>query len=206
MSDRPGDHPPPHAELGRRQPLLYVLKEGAVIFRLHRRVHEAVFFGKTGNNRFDAPDCPSGSYGVMYAGEDPHCCFIESCGQTTGAPAVSGAYLEGRYLAELELTRAVTFIDLAESGGLSHLGADARLLTGSYKIAQQWSAALRKHPVKPDGIRYRSRRDPGRVAYAIYECPRSTFKVTNRGSLMNPANRKLLNELLDLYKVDLIDV
>ena len=111
-----------------------------------------------------------------------------------------------RYLAELELTRDLTFIDLAATGGLSHLGADAQLLTGSYKIAQQWSAALRKHPVKPDGIRYRARHDPSRVAYAIYDCPRSTFKATNRGSLMNPANRKLLNELLDLYNVELIDV
>ncbi len=114
--------------------------------------------------------------------------------------------MEDRYLAELELTKDLSFIDLAETGGLSRIGADARLLTGSYKIAQQWSAALRKHPAKPDGIRYRSRRDPARIAYAVYECPRSTFKVTNRGSLMNPANRKLLNELLELYKVDLIDV
>ncbi len=114
--------------------------------------------------------------------------------------------MEDRYLAELELTKDLSFIDLAETGGLFRIGADARLLTGSYKIAQQWSAALRKHPAKPDGIRYRSRRDPARIAYAVYECPRSTFKATNRGSLMNPANRKLLNELLELYKVDLIDV
>lgn len=49
-----------------------------------------------------------------------------------------------------------------------------------------WSAALRKHSVKTDGIRYRSRRDPARVVYAIYECSRSTFKVTDRGSLMKP--------------------
>lgn len=206
MSDKPGDHPPPHAELDGRQPLLYILKEGAVIFRLHRRVHDPLFFGRTGNFRFDAPDCPPGSFGVLYAGEDPHCCFIESCGQTTGTPAVSGTYLSDRCLAELEIKKDLTFIDLADSGGLSRVGADARLLTGSYVISQQWSAALRKDPVKPAGIRYRPRRDPTRVAYAIYDCPRSTFKVSNRGSLINPANRKLLNELLDLYKVDLIDV
>jgi hypothetical protein len=206
MSDKPGEHPGPHPELHHRTPLVATLKKGTVIFRLHSRIHDPLFFGKTGNYRFDAPDCPAGSYGVMYAGADQHCCFIESCGQTTGSPAVSGAYLADRHLAEMELVKDMRFIDLAGTGGLSHVGADARLLSGSYTVAQQWSAAFRNHPVKPDGIRYLSRRDPTRIAFAIYDCSRSNFRITNRGSLMDPTNRTLLNELLSLYLVDLIDV
>ena len=98
------------------------------------------------------------------------------------------------------------FADLVEPGSLSRIGADGRLLTGSYKISQQWSAALRNHPARPDGIRYRSRRDPAKIAYAIYECPSSTFSVSEHGSLMEPKNRSRLNRLLQLYHVDLIEV
>ena len=161
--------------------------------------------GKLSIRRSRLSDCPTGaSFGVLYAGEDPHCCFIESCGATTGVPAVSGAYLDAREIARLELAEELRFIDLATSGGLTHVGADARLVTGSYKVAQRWSAALRLHPSKPDGIRYPARHDPTRVAYAIFTRPHTTFKVTSLGSLTASSNRALLNQLLHDYNVDLI--
>jgi RES domain len=204
MIDLPGDHPPPHTGLDRQKPLIFTLKKGDLLYRHHQSIHGPVFFGMTGNYRFDAPDCPSGSFGVLYAGADPHCCFIESCGSTTGTPAVSGAYLQAREIARIELAEDLRFIDLAASGGLSHIGADARLLSGSYRISQQWSAALRSHPTKPDGIRYLSRHDPTRVAYAIYTRLASSFRSSSLGSLMDPKNRALLNRLLTDYQVDLI--
>ena len=71
-------------------------------------------------------------------------------------------------------------------------------------MAEQWSRALRAHPLKPDGIRFPSRHDHTRVAYAIYSRPASTFKVGSLGSLMAPANSPLLNEILMIYKVELL--
>jgi hypothetical protein len=164
-----------------------------------------VYFGTSGNNRFDDPDCPAGhAFGVLYAGEDPQCCFIESCGGTTGVPAVSGAYLDAHAMATLEATKDLRFIDLYATGGLTRIGADGRLFTGSYKVAQHWSAALKAHPSKPNGIRYPSRHDHTRVAYAIFSRPPSTFKVDSLGSLMAPANRALLSDILRLYHVELL--
>jgi len=155
MTGMPGDHPLPHPELHTQAPFILKLNVGDVLYRHHQSVHDPIYFGMSGKYRFDDPDCPAGaSFGVLYAGEDPHCCFIESCGSTTGVPAVSGAYLDMREIARLELAEELRFVDLASSGGLTHIGADARLVTGSYKIAQRWSAALRLHPSKPDGIRY----------------------------------------------------
>jgi hypothetical protein len=202
IDDRPGDHPFPFAELNAKSPLLHTLSAGTVIFRMHPGAHGALYFGKKGHYRFDAPD---GSFGVMYTGEDPECCFIESFGQTTGTPAVSGAYIEQRHLSQLRLEKGLRFIDLVETAGLARLGADGRLFTGSYAVSQAWSAALKTHPTKPDGIRYRSRRDPARVAYAVYECPASNFNLSDQGSLMDPKNRRVLDTLLDLYQVELID-
>ena len=205
MTDRPGDHPLPHPELVRQTPLIFTAKAGDVFYRHHRAEKDPIYFGTSGANRFDDPDCPrSHAFGVLYAGEDPQCCFIESCGPTTGVPAVSGAYLDARAIATLELTEDLRFIDLYSAGGLTRIGADGRLFTGSYKIAQQWSAALRAHPSKPAGIRYPSRHDHTRVAYAIYSRHASSFKAGSLGSLMSPANRTLLNDILTLYKVDLL--
>lgn len=205
MIDLPGDHPLPHAELANQNPLIFTLHQGDVLYRHHQSVHDPVFFGTTGNYRFDDPDCPAaGSFGVLYAGADPECCLLESCGSTTGMPAVSGAYLDARQIARMELTEELRFIDLVEPGGLTSIGADGRFVTGSYKIAQQWSATLKKHPTKPDGIRYRSRHAPERIAYAIYTRSPATFSVTSMGPFTNPANEALFNRILRMYNLALI--
>lgn len=205
MTDMPGEHPLPHAELHSQTPLIFTLEIGEVLYRHHQSVHDPIYFGMSGIYRFDDPAGPtSASFGVLYTGEDPHCCFIESCGSTTGVPAVSGAFLDAREMARLELVEELRFIDLASSGGLTHVGADARLLTGSYRVAQEWSAALRLHPSKPDGLRYLSRHDPTRAAYAIFTRPHSSFKLTSLGSLTASSNRKLLDQLLSDYHVDLL--
>ncbi len=205
MIDPPGDHPLPHKELYSQTPLIFRLNPGDALYRHHQSIHDPLHFGIRGNYRFDDPDCATGaSFRVLYAGADVHCCFIESCGSTTGVPAVSGDYLAAREIAKIQLTEELRFIDLATSGGLTRVGADARLVTGSYKIAQKWSAALRSHPARPDGIRYPARHDMTRVAYAIFTRPRSSFQVTSLGSLMSPSNRTQLNQLLSDYNVELI--
>jgi hypothetical protein len=205
MIDPPGDHPLPHPELHRQEPLIFTLSKGEVVYRHHLSIHDAVFFGTTGRYRFDDPNCPSpGSFGVLYAGADPECCLLESCGSTTGVPAVSGAYLDARQIAHMELTENLRFIDLIEPGGLASIGADGRLVTGSYIVAQQWSAALKKHPIQPDGIRYRSRHAPERIAYAIYTRSRATFSVSSMGSFTNLANEDLFKRILRTYKFALI--
>jgi hypothetical protein len=202
MTGKPGEHPEPHSDLATRSPLLYNLEEGTVIYRFHRADRDPIFFGRTGDNRFDAPD---GSYGVLYAGEDEYCCFIETCGQVTGVPSVSGAYLDQRTLAGITVTRSISLIDLSASAGLAPIGADGRLMDGSHAVAQRWSAALRRHPTNPSGILYRARHDPAKLAFAIFECSADVFQVTSRRSLRDPGNLKLLGEILDHYQFGLID-
>jgi hypothetical protein len=203
--DLPGDHPPPHAQLAAQHPLILTLLAGEILYRHHKKFNDPVYFGKKGYYRFDDPDCPaSGCFGVLYAGADPECCLLESSGETTGVPAVSGAYLDARAIARMELTGSLRFIDLVNDGGLASIGADGRLGTGSYKVAQQWSAALKNHPCKPDGIRYRSRHAPERIAFAIYERPPSTFSLTSMGSFTDPANEALFKRILKTYNFALI--
>ena len=56
-------------------------------------------------------------FGVPYAGADPECCLLESCGATTGVPALSVAYLDRRAIAKIELKESLRFIDLVSDGG-----------------------------------------------------------------------------------------
>ena len=205
MIDPPGDHPLPHAGLAAQVPLIFTVPAGGVLYRHHQKIHDPLHFGKRGDYRFDDPECPKpGCFGVLYAGADPECCLLESCGSTTGVPAVSGAYLDARAIARMELTESLRFIDLVTDGGLASIGADGRLATGSYTVAQRWSAALKKHPCKPDGIRYRSRHAPERVAYAIYERTPTTFNITSMGSFTDPANEALFKCILKTYNFALI--
>lgn len=205
MIDPPGDHPLPHPELPTQHPLIFILHKGDILYRHHQTIHDPIFFGTTGNYRFDDPNCPAtGSFGVLYAGADPECCLLESCGATTGVPAVSGAYLDARQIARMELTEELRFIDLVDPGGLTSIGADGRLMTGSYKISQQWSAALKRHTSKPDGIRYRSRHAPERIAYAIYTRSPATFQVSSMGSFTHPANEAPFKRVLRTYNIALI--
>ena len=108
---RPGEHPLPHPELSTQTPLIFDLMIGDRLYRHHQKIHDPIFFGNLGVYRFDDPNCGSpGAFGVLYAGEDPECCLLESCGSTTGVPAVSGAYLADREIAQMELIEPLRFV------------------------------------------------------------------------------------------------
>ena len=202
MISVPGEHPAPPADLTSRSPLTFTVPVGTTLFRLHDRSKGPLFFGRTGRNRFDAPD---GSFGVLYAAVDEHCAFIETFGQSTGIRIITRASLEQRVLSELKVMQPLILIDLARSGGLARIGADGRLLTGSHAVAQQWSAALRRHPVKPAGLLYTARHDVARYACALFDIPLSTFQLTNSGSLAGPQHSVLLGKILDVYGFGYID-
>jgi hypothetical protein len=196
VTDFPGEHPEPPGDLASREPLVANLPVGAILSRFHAKGKSPLFFGRTGGNRFDSPDL---SYGVLYAGLDEYCAFIETYGQATGIRMVTETALEGRHLAHLELRRPIRLIDLSKSGGLARVGADSRLFSDSHAVAQRWSAALRDHPTGPDGILYPARHDAARNACAIYECPASDFKLHAKGSLLERQHAALLGAILDTY-------
>lgn len=208
MSGQPGDHPLPASGLSSCKPRVFTLQKGTILLRHHLANLGALYYGKSGDYRFDDPKCAKGQngFGVMYAGEDVACCFAESCLKITGGPlTLTTSFLDARAISTLEVTRDLTFIDLMDSGGLASIGADSRLFTGDYSVSQAWSAALKKLTSNPDGIRYPSRHDHTRVAYAIYgPRPDSLFKVTSLGSLTDPRNKTLLSDLVGRYSLTLI--
>jgi len=194
----PGIHPEPPADLDRR--LLPILSTDARWFRIHQSRYAALFFGRTGRYRFDAP---ADEYGVLYAGSDEHCAFVETFGHSPNIRIVTMDDVKQRDLSLLTVNRPLRLVDLTSSG-LARLGADNRLCTGDYHLAQRWALALWRHPDQPDGLVYRSRLDPARRSVAIFDRARDALTVSSLGTLADSRHRSLLASLLDAYGIGLI--
>lgn len=157
-------------------------------------------FSRSGAGRFDAP---AGEYGVLYVAEDVHCAFIETFGRLLGDQVVALDELAVRQIARLEVRRQLRVVDLS-GPGLRRLGADARLSTGDYRIAQRWALALWQHPSHPDGLYWRSRFDPSRACVAVFDRAGDAISCHPVGSLADPALTALLAEILNTYDFGLV--
>jgi hypothetical protein len=171
--------------------------------RLHWRQHEPLYFGRGSLNRFDAAH---GEFGVLYAGCDLHCAFIETYGQSTGINIVTETELAQRQVCRLSAGRPLRLADLTGEG-LARLGADERLCAGDeYEIAQCWSSALWQHPALADGLLYRARHDPARFAVALFDRAAGDLQVAPAGCLLDAEHQANLEQLLDVYGFGLISV
>lgn len=137
-------------------------------------------------------------FGVLYAGADEHCAFIETFGQSTGLRTVGWSDLQRYSLCRITTNRPLHLVDLTGSG-LAQLGADARLFAGEYVIAQCWSHTFYHHSAQPDGIYYPSRHDPSRRCLALFDRAEADVSVLPIGSLAASSHRGLLGRILDTY-------
>ena len=199
-SEIPGPHPEPPTDLGTR-PLPIVESRGAW-FRIHRLDYEPLFFGRSGESRFDAR---SGEYGVLYVAADPTGAFVETLGRATGERLVSLTELRRRGLSRITVRRPLRLVDLTGTG-LAQIGAEERLCAGDYAVAQRWSLTLWQHPQRPDGLAYRSRHDPSRVCAAIYDRAASSLRTSRQPrALADPKYVAQLAALLETYGFGLVE-
>lgn len=196
---RPGPHPLPPSDLSSKSLPIESLDQ--VWFRFHGAKHPCLYWGLVPPRPFPCRfDSPKGEYGVIYVAADEYGAFIETFGHNTGIRMVSHADLVSRHLSDITFSRPLRLVDLT-GPGLGQIGADARLLTGDYGVAQQWALAFFMHPLAPDGIYYRSRHDNERMCAAVFD--RGGLDATTEclGSLVDSANAPLLWDLLGLYKL-----
>jgi hypothetical protein len=159
---------PPPGDLNDREPSIHLASPADFWHRSYRIGNAPVYFGRSKSRRWDSTD---GDFGVLYLGADEYCAFMESIGRGALKTRFVPAYqLESTGLVKIRFKRTLRLIDMVTSGGLTRLGAESSLTSGpSYKNSQRWSRALREHPSKPDGIYYRSRHDPARMASALFD-------------------------------------
>lgn len=196
-----GPLPAPPLDLQSRD--LVIVEFDSLLFRSHAAVRHPVFFGRTGQYRFDSPD---GSYGVLYAGADAFCAFVESLIKNPNSRVVTTAELKAKAIAELRGSRPLRLIDLTQSGALLRIGADARLFSADRTAAQQWSKALHDHPALADGLLYPSRLDPVRQAVGLFEDRAPRLTELSRQTWYAPGpQRRLLAKIAEHYRIELVE-
>jgi hypothetical protein len=201
LEGEPGRHPKPKIKDSDTLTIKIFIK-GTELFRLHPSRFEAKYFNSDSSWRFNNPK--KGEYGVLYAALD--CCgALRETLKPNIFNIISTEILETRRLSKLTLIRDLSLVDLTGEG-LSRIGADARLTTGSYKISQLWSQALYRHPDKVDGLFYCSRYDPKKFCVVLYEnrvekTDLEEMLITNNNLLDESFSSELQN-FFDLYKYD----
>jgi hypothetical protein len=197
----PGLHPGPSSDLHLRS--LPIREFSDLKYRTYREGRSAVFYGRSGRNRFDDP---LGEYGVLYAALDQHGAFIETFGRSTGNRTLSTPELAERHLARLSTRRPLKMVDLVASGSLAKIGADSRLFAGEHSVAQGWSRAFYEYPhVATDGILYPARHDPSRTALAIFDRDPAINVLDSLSWHDGGSMRPLLGVILDDYGFGLVE-
>ena len=193
----PGLHPSPPSDLFQRELPLKTFAAETIFYRVHQAKYNPIYFGSSGGARFDTPE------GIIYLGIDEYAGFRETIGRFSKYRLISSEELEKRRMSEVKSSKVLYLVDVTGKG-LTLLEADARLLTGDYKIAQQWSKALQNHPSHPDGIYYRSRHDPSRFCLALYQVQTSSIlQVENTYDFMDDDYLDRLAHILDEYEYGL---
>lgn len=194
----PGLHPPPPLNLFNRKLPIKTVAANTIFYRVHQTIHDPIYFGNSGNSRFDVPE------GIIYLGIDEYVAFRETIGRLSKYRLITTDVLNRRRMTEISGDRNLSLVDLT-GNGLTLLDADARLLTGSYQIAQEWSRKLQEHPEQPDGIYYRSRHDPSRFCLALYQLRvGSILTVINPFDLLSKKYERRLAAILNEYQYGLI--
>ena len=193
----PPDEPLPPADLAQRD--LPVVRLAGPWLRIHRQIHDPIFFGTTRSNRFDDP---RRQYGVLYVAETLDGAFIETFGRSPGVNTVSQRQLSDRALARIQASRPLRLVDLT-GPGLAQIGATGSLTSGSHDVAREWSRALWTHPSRPDGLLFRARHDPSCLSVAIFTRASRLVRSTRVGGLLDPAQLPLLAATLQRYRFSL---
>jgi RES domain len=164
LEGQPGTHPQPNIKDSVALPI-QILARGTSLFRLHQSCYGAIYFNRDNSWRFNNP--VSDEYGVLYAALDYYAALRETL-KPDKFNILSTNFLRSRCLSTLTSQRDLRLVDLA-GAGLTRIGADGRLTTCSYQIAQAWSQALYRHPDRVDGLYYCSRYDPSKFCVALYD-------------------------------------
>ncbi len=199
----------PPSDLSAR-PLPLVTYSGTA-YRIYWLARDPIHFGKDRKWRFDDP---LGEYGMLYASQTWEGAFAEALlpppGVLTATTTLIGASvpisattIEAHGLAEVTWNTLLRCVDLTGER-LASIGADASIATGPWRTSQRWSRAFFTHPLEPDALLYRCRRDPSSVALAIHERAGPKTIVTPLGGLLEPQHTRLLAQIVQRYHVAIV--
>jgi len=175
------------------EPPVVDLVAQSVLWRVHPQAHGALWFGRAGRYRFDAP---ADEYGVCYFGSSLGVAILEAIVRGRRVPVISTAELEARNGAAVSPTETLKVMQL-EGVGLPSFEVSVHQPTGpDYTDCRDLALrAWTQHP-ELDGIQYRSRWDNS-LCWALFDRAETKLALLGTQWLGNPA---VTNPALRPYK------
>jgi hypothetical protein len=131
-----------------------LLREGTLLYRVHRAIHNGAFFGEDGTSRFDLVGV---EVGVCYLGLRDETAFLEVFGRQR---PITAAQVAERRVSEFALSGDAVLADLTSDLVVGQFGLTLEISAGGdYSGPQKWSRAL--HDAGFDGLHYKARHAPG---------------------------------------------
>jgi hypothetical protein len=136
------------------------LRVGTVLHRIHRLIHDPVFFGPEGTAPERRYDDPAGTYKTLYLARTLETCFGETLVRVPTVTDVLSSDVLARARSELVATRALRLYPLVDSGLSAHGLTLADVVGANYR--RTWALGAWIHAeTRADGILYTSRFNAG---------------------------------------------
>lgn len=149
---------------------------GHSLFRIHRGVHDPLYFSASDSGRWDPPVFARTEYGTCYLAESVLGAYLEVFARTV---PIRESQINERLVSEIQVTRSLRLADLTSAALAGRVGPIPELSVGpSYTEAQQLSARLRDAGF--DGVRYHARHDPtaGSRSIAVFSDAAASLGLT----------------------------
>jgi RES domain len=179
------------------------MSAGSGFCRIHQTSRDPIFFGKSKEYRFDDPKA---EFGVLYAGTDEECAFLETL---VRVPKSKGRVLRSdlriRSMSTLETVKPLRLVDLRDHH-LAQLRLDSRIFSQvDYTVPQQWARAFYEHSDPVDGLIFNSRHNPKLHVVALFDrAGHDCAKIVKTQSLDSKEFEPTLGIIVDRYRFKLL--
>jgi hypothetical protein len=171
------------------------------LWRVHRSALDPLWFGPGARaaGRFDDPDL---RFGVCYLGETPGVAVLETLVRGAARCVVDRAEWASRSVTRVRLARKLRMLQF-EGERLPEFGIGAdRAHAGTYGECQRLSAEVHATLPRLDGIQFRSRWDPSRLCWALFDRAASRIAGTDPPEPLDGG--ALGDEVLETYPIVLV--
>jgi hypothetical protein len=139
---------------------LRILPVGTVLHRIHRLIHDPIFFGPAGRDAVQRYDDPGGAYKILYLARALETCFGETLVRVPTVTDLLSTDVLIRARSELVTTRPLRLYPLNDAGLSAHGLTLADVISDNYRSTWRLSAYIHAN-TRADGIRYTSRFNGG---------------------------------------------
>jgi hypothetical protein len=182
-----------------RKPPVAVVPVLRPLWRAHRTAHDAIWFGAKAIGRFDDP---ARGFGVCYLGETPGVAVLETVVRGASRCVVDRREWAARSVSRVHLSAKLRVLQF-EGSRLPEFGIGAdRAHAGAYDECQRLSADVHATLPELDGIQFRSRWDPSRLCWAIFD--RAAHKIAAAGPAEPLDGSATGDEVLEAYPILLV--